>query len=293
MGSDFMDGLERAAALLPPDMRPAALSVADAEEFRLRSGRRPAYLSGDAETELDGCRAVTPEDLDGVLERATRASVHSAQSSLKNGFVTVAGGVRLGVCGSVILSDGAPAGIRRLSGAAVRIPRQVGGCCDGTLPALTDGGFKNTLIISRPGGGKTTYLRELIRRLSDSGARVGLADERGEVAAVWNGVPQFDVGRRTDVMSDAPKAASAEMLLRSMNPQILAMDEITAPGDVEAVFDSVGCGVKLLATAHAGSWNEFCSRRLYRAIVTGRIFKRVVIIEANGGARSYSVEEKP
>ena len=286
-----MDNLDRAAFLLPPDMRSAAAAAADAEEFRLRTGFRPTFLCRGTETVLPGCRTVLADDLDGVLERATAASVHTAQSSIKNGFVTVAGGIRIGICGSVIASDGRIMGMKRLSGAAIRIPREVRSCADSTYGAVTDGGFKSTVIISPPGGGKTTYLRELIRRLSDNGMRIGLANECGEVAAVWDGMAQFSVGRCTDVMTDAPKGAAALMLLRSMNPSILAMDEITAPEDTGAALEAVGCGVELLCTAHAGSVEEFRARPLYRQLVRGGVFKRAVIIGFRHGRRVYSAED--
>jgi stage III sporulation protein AA len=286
-----MDNLDRAALLLPPDMRGAAAKATEAEEFRLRTGFCPTFLCGGSETELAGCRAVSADDLDGVLERATAASVHTAQSSIKNGFVTVAGGIRIGICGSVIASDGRIQGMKRLSGASIRIPREVNSCADSTYAAVTSGGFKSTVIISPPGGGKTTYLRELIRRLSETGLRVGLADERGEVAAVWDGKAQFGVGSHTDVMTDAPKAVAAVMLLRSMNPRILAMDEITAPEDTVAALEAVGCGVELLCTAHAGSVDDFYARPLYRQLVRGRVFRRAVIIGFRQGRRVYSVED--
>lgn len=285
-----MDDLAGAVFLLPPDMRALTVALRGAEEIRLRAGRPPSLLRGGGETQLDSARLVTPDDLEGVLERATGASVHSAQSSIRNGFVSVRGGIRLGLCGSVIIRDGCPDGIKKLSSVSIRIPHEAKECCDGTYQALTDGGFRSTLVLSPPGGGKTTYLRELVRRLSRDGARVSLCDDRGEVAAVWNGEAQFDVGARTDVMSDAPKADTALMLLRAMNPQILAMDEITAPGDIDAVEEAVGCGVQLLATAHAASVGEFLTRPLYRRLAEDKVFKNAVVITLRGGRRYYGRE---
>lgn len=288
-----MDDTGPVVSLLPPDMRQYAGNLADAEEIRLRTGRLPACLSHGTEQPIPGSRSVTAADLEGVLERATGASVHSAQASVRNGFVSVRGGVRLGLCGTVITKADRPEGIRKLSSVSIRIPREVRGCCSGIYGRLTAAGFQNTLVLSPPGGGKTTCLRELVRLLSDSGLRVSLCDDRGEIAAVWNGNPQFDVGRCTDVMSDAPKAETAIMLLRAMNPQILAMDEITAPGDVLAVEEAVGCGVRLLASAHAGSVDEFCSRPLYRRLLEGGVFKNAVVIKNTDGERRYALEAMP
>lgn len=285
-----MDDLAGAVFLLPGDMRAAAEALSGAEEIRLRAGKAPSVLKNGEERQIAGLRKITSEDLDGVLERATGASVHTAQSSIRNGFVSVPGGVRLGLCGSAALRGGEIDGIRRLSSVSIRIPHELKGCADGIYEPLTDGGFKSTLIISPPGCGKTTLLRELVRRLSDAGYRVSLCDDRGEVAAVWDGEAQFDVGRCTDVMSDAPKGQTSVMLLRAMNPQILAMDEITAPADVQAAEEAAGCGVQLLATAHAAGTADFQTRPLYRRLMEDKVFKNAVTITMRDGRRYYTRE---
>ena len=288
------DGFENAAALLPGDIRDAARALpgglkAGAEEFRLRTGLPPAVLTPEGERGIVQ-RAVTVRDLDSLLEAATRASAHTALESVAAGFVTVRGGCRVGLCGTVSESEGRILTIRRLSSAVIRIPREVKGCAGGIYPALTDGGFRDTLIISPPGAGKTTLLRELVRMLSST-YRVGLLDERGEVAGVWEGVPLFDVGPQTDVLTGADKRRGALMLLRSMNPQILAMDEITARGDLDALRTAAGCGVWLLATAHAFDRQDMLRRELYREILNCGIFERVVVIRRRGALREYEVTE--
>lgn len=288
------DGFENAAALLPGDIRDAARALpgglkAGAEEFRLRTGLPPAVLTPEGERGIVQ-RTVTVRDLDSLLEAATRASAHTALESVAAGFVTVRGGCRVGLCGTVSESEGRILTIRRLSSAVIRIPREVKGCAGGIYPALTDGGFRDTLIISPPGAGKTTLLRELVRMLSST-YRVGLLDERGEVAGVWEGVPLFDVGPQTDVLTGADKRRGALMLLRSMNPQILAMDEITARGDLDALRTAAGCGVRLLATVHAFDRQDMLRRELYREILNCGIFERVVVIRRRGALREYEVTE--
>ena len=140
------------------------------------------------------------------------------------------------------------------------------------------------------GAGKTSLLRELVRLVSEGGRRVSLIDERGEAAGVWEGQPLFDVGPCTDVMTGAPKAEAAAMLIRAMTPQVLAMDEITTPADAEAARLAAGCGVKLLATAHAGSVRELAQRPVYRPLLSDGVFGAAVVIERHAGERRYRLE---
>ena len=288
-GNEF----EKAAALLPTDMREAALALPEdvrkrAEELRLRAGREAFVVLAEGERVLR-CRRVAVRDLDNILETATRASAHTALSSVASGFVTVRGGCRLGLCGEAVVKDGRVAGIRRLSAISLRIPREVRGCADGLAGSLISSGFRDTLILSPPGAGKTTLLRELVRLLSEGGARVSLIDERSEVAGVWEGVPELDVGRRTDVMTGAPKKEAAIMLIRAMSPEILAADEITSPEDVEAIAAAAGCGVRILATAHAGSAKDLIQRPVYAKLMALNVFKKCVIIRKRGAVREYEV----
>lgn len=288
-------GFESAAALLPPELRARVLALspaarAAAEELRLRAGRGGSVLLPGGEADL-GVR-VTPEDLESVLETATRASAHTALEGVRAGFVTVRGGCRVGLCGEAAVRSGEIATLRSLSSLCIRIPGEVRGCAAGVWGALTRGGFTDTLIVSPPGAGKTTLLRELVRLLSDGGERVSLLDERGEAAAVWHGVPFFDVGARTDVMTGAPKKASAVSMLRSMSPTVLAMDEVTAPEDLEAVALAAGCGVRILAAVHGESASALARRPLYRELLALGVFRRAVDIRRRGdGGREYGVEE--
>ncbi|NCB63398.1 MAG: stage III sporulation protein AB [Clostridia bacterium] len=296
-------GAERfaeAAALLPYEFRQAALGIQDTEkarieEFRLRLGRPLMVSSVDGEYPLHGCETLLKTaDLGTVLEIASQASAHTVLDRVKNGFVTVRGGHRVGICGSAVVKDGEIYNLRQISSMAIRIAKEVPDAAGGVLPSLTENGIlQSTLILSPPGLGKTTLLRDLIRRVSDGigilPRRVGVADERGELAAMYDGLPQVDIGARTDVVDGCAKSAALTMLLRGMNPQVLAADEITAAADVRGMEEAAGCGVTLLCTAHGGSASDLWTRPLYRRLMEAELFQKVVLIRLIGGRRHYQV----
>ena len=289
------------AAILPREARTALLSsVGDqnlcGEEIRLRAGRGISVQSGGVERPVLLAGAPLPvssQDLNTVLERATQSSYQSASEQLRRGFYTMRGGHRIGVSGSMSVRDGRAVAFRELSSLSIRVARSFPGIAGKLEDELLNAGrFPSTLILSPPGAGKTTLLRELLRVLSVRfSLRAALADERGEVAALWRGAPQLDVGCHTDVLDGCPKAEGMMLLLRSMNPQVLAADEITAPEDVAAVSMAANCGVSVLATAHGGDLEELRRRPLYRSLLRQTVFQRVILIQCEeDGSRSYRME---
>ena len=239
-------------------------------------------------------RPLTEEALRRVLETAGRGSVHTVLDQLRSGYVTAAGGVRVGICGEGATREGELLSFRRITSLALRVPHALPGVARPLLPQLAEGGeLSNTLILSPPGLGKTTLLRDLIRCVSlGEGVRprrVGVADERGELGA---GALRRHLGPRTDVLENCPKAAALLMLLRGMAPQVLAVDEITAPEDLRAIQEAAGCGVTLLATAHGGSWEELRLRPLYRELLDQGIFRTFVVLSLAQGKRVYTVRKE-
>lgn len=280
------DMFDRAALLLPEKLRAQALFLdrplrAGAEEIRLRSGLGACIT-------LDGCAyplkgAVGSEEIGEVLEKASRSSIHSVQESLRAGYLTAPGGFRIGVCGTMALKDGAPAGFRQVSSLCIRIPRERRCVTPELVARLRDA---SVLVIAPPGAGKTTFLRELMRCVSDSGRRMALVDERSELAAMESGRPQFDVGCNTDVLELCPKALAAEMLLRSMSPQTVVMDELAFERDWETVRRLRSCGVEVYASMHGAGAED-----LRRHRVEEGLFSLTVTIQRQGKGRSYLVEE--
>lgn len=288
------ESFRQAAEVLPRPFRDCALALSReeqerGEELRLRMGRPMSLVEPTGERELDS-PPVSRECLERLLEYASGSSLHTALPQLSRGFLTVPGGHRLGLCGRVVLREGEVVNLRPLSSASLRIARQIRGSADRVLPRLCqEGRLRSTLILAPPGLGKTTLLRDVIRKVSEGEncvpLRVSLADERGEVAAMWDGQPRLDVGRRTDVIEGCPKGQALTMLLRAMSPQVLAVDEITARADGEALTMAVGCGATLLATAHGTDREDLLRRPLYRALLEENLFQRLVTIRRRGTER--------
>jgi stage III sporulation protein AA len=280
-----IERFEKAASLLPDRMRNELLFVeeslrSEAEEIRLRCGRGLFLSSAAGETKMKA--AVDGADIDLVLERATKSSLHASRESLRAGYVTAEGGFRIGVCGTTVVRNGEVETIKHISSLSIRISKEYRCAEDWLIREITD---KSAVIISPPGAGKTTLLRDIVRRLSDMGRNISLIDERGEIASMRNGAPDFNVGPHTDVMEFCPKYESVGIVLRSMNPKYIAMDEIGGANDIEALNKAALCGVRLLATLHGK-----CSEDLNKKGLAEGVFDKAVIIQIRNGKRLYTAE---
>lgn len=299
---------EQACEFLPGRLKRLALALPDkqkerTEEFRLRVMHPMTVLTSEGELNAAPNAIdllVTAEDLEQMLGAVTEYSRYACIETLRQGFLPLRGGFRLGVCGSAVVREGEVSNLKEISSLSLRIVCEEVGLGSGIAPQLFDesGQFLSTLILSPPGGGKTTLLRDLIRSLSlgDSehrALRVAVIDERCEIAVCCKARPQMELGNHTDVLSLCPKATGIMMVLRGMNPQLIAVDEITAAEDISAMCLAANCGVGLLASIHAASVEELTQKPLFEELLRAKVFRRCVSIRKEGGRRTYEVGELP
>jgi len=293
----------------PPSIRKMLDSLPDsiwerAEEIRIRQGK-PLLLSldsgdifvtpsGGCTSEASAAYTVTPSDMERLLQLITGSSLYAVEEELKSGFITLPGGHRVGLAGRAVVEDGRVKTLKQISFCNIRICREVRGAAAKVLPQIIDrknGTIYHTMLVSPPRGGKTTLLRDLVRMISNGfpelglpGQTVGLVDERSEIAGCYRGVPQLDVGVRTDVLDACPKAQGMMMLLRSMGPKVIAADEIGKAEEVEVLEEVLCAGVKVLITAHGSSLAEISQRPALGRLVRQGAIERYVILGRRCGA---------
>ena len=262
-------------SVLPPRMRGEvdALGKETLQELRLRRNTPPELVMGSGLRWLPG--TVTREDLDYCVNAASRYSPWAAATA-SQGYITAPGGHRMGLCGEVVCQEGTVTGIREITSLCIRVARDFPGI--GKRAAQASGSI---LILGAPGWGKTTLLRDLIRQVGQRDT-VSVVDERGELFPVG-----LQRGKRTDVLTGCPKPAGIEMVLRTMGPGCIAVDEITAETDARALLWAANCGVRLLATAHGTSAADYRCRSVYRLLYEQGVFQTLVILRPD---KTYQVE---
>lgn len=277
--------------------------LAAVEEIRLREGRPLMLSMGTGDTMVDESGqptsdrrvavVLTREDLSRSLQLMTGGSVYTLEEELRMGFLTLRGGHRVGLVGRALLEGGRVRALKHIAGINIRLSRQLLGAADGVMEYILNpagNSIFNTLIISPPGGGKTTLLRDVIRQLSEGvlclnfqGVKVGVVDERSELAGCYQGVPQLEVGVRTDVLDACPKAEGMMMLIRSMSPTVLATDEIGRQEDISAIREALCAGVKVVATAHASTIEELRRRPHLGTLLRQKMMERVIVLGRSQG----------
>lgn len=247
-----------------------------------------AFITEEAKLTNESSKAVliTKNEIRETMEYISNYSLYAFEDEMKQGFITISGGHRIGIAGKTIIEEDMVKGMKHISFINIRLAHQVKGCADEVLPYLINQKAKaiyHTMIISPPRCGKTTLLRDIIRQLSDGskflyGMNVGVVDERSEIGACYMGLPQNDLGIRTDILDCCPKAKGMMMLIRSMSPQIIAVDEIGSREDLDAIDYVIGCGCKLIATVHGSSIEDVRIKPILGDLVKKKLFDRYLIL---------------
>ncbi|MGI6435103.1 MAG: stage III sporulation protein AA [Syntrophomonadaceae bacterium] len=272
----------------------------DLEEIRLRCGQPLLLRLGERELAVSGEGRLTPvlqkgyrverEDIWRMIASISDNSLYAFEEDIRRGFITIPGGHRVGLAGQVVLKKNHIQMIKDFGSICFRIAREVIGCADPVMPALFAGPkglLQNTLIVSPPRCGKTTLLRDIARLISKGSNRPGLnvavVDERSEIAGCYKGVPQLDVGPRTDILDGCPKDLGMMMAIRALSPQVVVTDEIGREGDAEAVMECIHAGVTIISTAHAGNLEELRQRPILRRLMADGVFQLVIILSRRHG----------
>jgi len=263
-------------------------------EIRLRSGRAVCinygsklyYLCDEGICNLkEKAIVLSSRDVNEVVLRATNYSLYAVNDQLKNGFLTLKGGVRVGIAGEVVRDGEQIKTIKNFYSVNIRVPHEVIGCSDIVFKHCFEGEINNTLIISPPGSGKTTLLRDIARKLSDKNPKISvlLVDERSELAAVHDGVSQLDVGENTDCLSNCTKHYAFSLGIRSMAPNVIITDELLGADDLQATMFAASCGVSVVASIHARCYEDLVNKSGFDRLLNAKIFTRIVELSSRDG----------
>ncbi len=255
----------------------------NATELRFRVGKGCTLTCGSGNFPVDGIN-VTPDEMEQILSKICRGAVYQFETQMENGYIPLPGGHRVGICGTYTKNENGAIRLRDLSSVNFRICRDIKGVADTLFPKLLcDNKFCSTLIVSEPCGGKTTLLTDLVRTLSKNGYRSAVVDERGEIASVFQGVPQKDLGALADVLDGYPKPYGMMIALRTLAPQVLVCDEIGTAEETEKMLEAMNAGVPFLATAHAKDEEELFNRPQIKRLIDVGAISKVVLLK---GAKS-------
>lgn len=259
------------------------------QEIRIRVGNK-IIIKTNKKDDIIINYFVTQEEILEIMQIICNNSIYSYQNEIANGYITIKGGHRVGVTGDVVLENNKVINIKYISSLNFRIAKQILDCSNNILKYvinLEENTVFHTLIVSPPGAGKTTILKDLVRKISDGipeigfkGIDVSLIDERGEISAMYNGVPQNKIGIRTDVLENVSKPIGIKMAVRSMAPKVIVADEIGNYNDIEAINYAVCSGVKGIFTAHSLSYETMMLNKELNKLINMKIIERIIFLDS-------------
>jgi stage III sporulation protein AA len=286
---DFMDDLKN---VLPINLlrliedRPDASKL---QEIRLKCNK-PVMLNVDNK-EVILNYITNQNEINNIFNKISNFSVYAFEEDIKQGFITIRGGHRIGVTGHWVNDDGAIKSLKSVFSINIRIAREIIGCSNGLLPHVVKGDkVYNTILVSPPKCGKTTLLRDLVRNISNgylkyniTGKKVCVIDERSEIAACHMGIPQMDVGVRTDIYDNCLKYVGLMMAIRCMSPEVIVCDEIGTDRDVEAIVSAFNCGVNIISTIHGNNEDDLYSRPVFKKLLENKVIEKIIVLSNKNG----------
>ncbi|MCB2291982.1 stage III sporulation protein AA [Clostridium algoriphilum] len=259
------------------------------EEIRIKVNK-PMFIHIGSREEIWDYIA-SPEDIKYIMQRISNYSIYAFEDEIRQGYITIKGGHRVGLCGICVIENNSIKTIKDISSINIRACKEIIGCADKVMPYITNNNsVYNTIIISPPKCGKTTLLRDISRQISQGnknknfhGKNVSVIDERSEIAGSFKGIPQMDVGIRTDVLDNCPKSQGIMMAIRSMSPDVIVCDEIGTQKDMESVLMALNSGISLITTIHGFGIEDLYKRNVFKEIVDNFVFTRGIVLSNKKG----------
>ncbi|AAK80052.1 stage III sporulation protein AA [Clostridium acetobutylicum] len=284
--------LEDIFSILPEKIEREVKRISDynnLQEIRIKVNKPLIIQIG--KKEIISNYIATKEDLKKTFNVMSGYSIYSVEDELRQGYITIKGGHRVGICGDCVLEENKIKTIKNISSLNIRICKEVTGCSNSIMKKIVYGNtVLNTIIISPPNCGKTTLLRDITRNISYGinsiqfrGKKVCVIDERSEIGACLNGVNQMDIGIRTDILDNCPKSIGIMMAIRSMAPEVIICDEIGTYDDIKSILTAVNCGVKLITTIHGFGIEDLNSRDVFKDAIKNNVFERAIVLSGRSG----------
>ncbi|MCL2555795.1 MAG: Flp pilus assembly complex ATPase component TadA [Firmicutes bacterium] len=268
------------------------LDIAHLQEIRIR-GNKPVRVlyQNNFIVLLTPCKTqkiiITSEQIAQIVLRAAEFSIYAFNNQLSCGYITIQGGIRIGVAGELVYEGHIVKTQKNFTSLVIRIPHEIYGCANRAYKCIQNSKNKNTLIISPPGAGKTTLLRDLTRQISNAGNNILLVDERNEIAACLDGIARLDIGDNTDIINNAQKDYAFSFGIRSLRPDYIITDELANEQDIKTAIYVSKCGVKIIASVHADSIFDLKNREEFNGILEQKIFGRYIILSSKNGAGTF------